>query len=293
MSDYAVRAIGYGGKIRLFACTTTGIVEQLHQRHGTSATVSAALGRTVSVAAMMGLMNKGQDKLTIQIHGDGPVGKIIVDADPEGHLRGYVTNPQVDFPTNELGKLDVRRAVGTSGMIYVTKDLGLKEPYCGSSEIVSGEIGEDFTYYFTQSEQTPSAVGVGVIVDRDLSIKASGGFIVQLLPDTDEEIIVALEERLKQFGPVSQKIADGYTPEQMLQALAEDVQFLQTKQLCFSCTCDHERIKGVIRQLGLAEVQSMLEKDRMAEVTCNFCNERYEISEAELADICRELRGDK
>jgi len=293
MSDYAVRAIGCGGKVRLFACRTTGIVEQLHQRHGTSATVSAALGRTVSVAAMMGLMNKGQDKLTIQIHGDGPAGKIIVDADACGNIRGYVTNPQVDFPTNDAGKLDVRRALGTSGMIYVTKDLGLKEPYCGSSEIVSGEIGEDFTYYFTQSEQTPSAVGVGVIVERDLSIKGSGGFIVQLLPNTDAEIIDELEESLRQFGPVSQKIADGYTPEQMLQALVKDVQFLETKELCFSCTCNHERIKSVISQLGLAEIQSMLEKDGKAEVTCNFCNEKYEISGEELATICRELGEDR
>ena len=240
---------------------------------------------------MFGLMHKGQDKITIQVHGDGPAGKIIVDADASGNVRGYVTNPQVDFPTNELGKLDVRRAVGTSGMIYVTKDLGLGEPYQGSSEIISGEMGEDFTYYFTQSEQTPSAVGVGVIVDTDLSIKAAGGFIIQLLPDADDEVIAELEKRIEKFGNVSYKIAEGYSPEQMLEELADDVKILQTQEISFFCTCNHDRIKTVIKQMGIEEVRCMLEEDGKAEVVCSFCNEKYHVSGTELEEICKKMEG--
>ena len=291
MEDYAIRATGYNGKVRLLACRTTNLVEQIHNCHNTSATISAALGRVTSVAAMMGLLHKGQDKITIQVHGDGPAGKLIVDADACGNVRGYVTNPQVDFPTNEYGKLDVKRAIGTSGMIYVTKDIGLKEPYQGASEIVSGEMGEDFTYYFTQSEQTPSAVGVGVIVDTDLSIKAAGGFIIQLFPGTEEDIIIDIESKLKSFGDVSKKIAEGYTPEQMLEQLADDVKILQTQKLNHFCTCSNDRIKAVIAQLKLDEIEDMIAKEGQAEVTCNFCNAQYVIPKEELEQICKALGG--
>ncbi|OEF95791.1 Hsp33 family molecular chaperone HslO [Desulfuribacillus alkaliarsenatis] len=291
MKDYAIRATGYGGKVRLLACTTTQLMNELQKRHGTSATVSAALGRTVSIGAMMGLMHKGREKLTLQVHGDGPAGRIIVDADANGNVRGYVTNPQVDFPPNEHGKLDVKRAVGTTGMIYVVKDIGMKEPYQGSSQIVSGEIGEDFTYYFTQSEQTPSAVGVGVIVDKDLSIKASGGFIIQLFPGTEEHVITELEQKITGLGNVSAKIEQGYTPEELAAELVDTLEILEKKELNFSCQCNHDRIVNVIKKLGLAEVQSILEKEQQSEVTCNFCNEKYIVEKHELEQISKELEG--
>ncbi|OEH84391.1 Hsp33 family molecular chaperone [Desulfuribacillus stibiiarsenatis] len=289
--DYAIRATGFQDKVRIFACRTTNLVNEIHRRHDTSATVSAAVGRVASIGAMMGLMHKGNEKITIQVSGDGPVGRIIVDADACGVVRGYVTNPQVDFPQNEFGKLDVRRAVGTTGTIYVIKDIGMKEPYRGSSEIISGEIGEDFTYYFTQSEQTPSAVGVGVLVDTDLSIKAAGGFIIQLFPGAPDEVVQALEQRLATLGNVSKKIDEGLTPEDLVHYIAGDGKILQRQDICFDCNCSIDRVKGMIKQLGLAEVQSMLSVERQAEVVCNFCNEKHMVSESDLEQIESELEG--
>lgn len=288
MKDYAVRGTAFDDKVRLLACRTTNLVEELHCRHETSATISAALGRIVSVAAMMGLLHKGEDKLMIQVHGDGPAGKFTVDADAHGNVRGYVTNPQVDFPAREGGKLDVRRAVGTTGMIYVTKDIGLRDPYQGASEIISGEIGEDFTYYFTTSEQVPSAVGVGVLVDTDLSILAAGGFIIQVMPDCPDEVISIIEDRVAGFGDVSRRLAAGESPEELLAALAaDDVKILAQHDINHFCTCNHDKIKNAIAQFDLAEIESMIAEDGQAEGCCNFCNEKYIVTEPELHELCQ------
>jgi molecular chaperone Hsp33 len=291
MSDYAIRVTAANGQLRGFAALTTGLVGELQRRHHTWPVASAALGRTVTVGAMMGLMLKSeQDRLTIQIKGDGPLGQIVVDADAQGHVRGYVDNPAVDLPPNAAGKLDVAGAVG-KGMLYVIKDLGLKEPYRGASPIVSGELGDDFTYYFTSSEQIPSAVGVGVLVDRDASILASGGFIVQVMPGADDAVISAVEQQLAKVTSVTDLIQQGASPEDLLQAVLgdTDMQVHQRQPLSFACRCSRERIANVLRSLGKEDLQKLLEEQGQAEVHCHFCNERYVFDRDELTTMIQSL----
>ncbi|GAA5345755.1 Hsp33 family molecular chaperone HslO [Planifilum fimeticola] len=283
--DYAVRATVRSGVLLAFAARTTELVQELQRRHHTWPVATAALGRTVTVGAMMGLMLKGErDRLTIQIKGNGPLGQIVVDADSRGNVRGYVDNPAVDLPLNARGKLDVAGAVG-EGMLYIVKDLGLREPYRGSVPLVSGELGEDFTYYFTTSEQIPSAVGVGVLVDRDGSVLASGGFILQLLPGADEEMITLLEERISAMDSVTDRIQSGATPEDLLrEVVGEEVQVLQRQPVSFDCSCSPERIRSLLKSMGKEEISDILKSRGEAEVVCHFCNERYVVEKAELEE---------
>ena len=206
MNDYLVKALGYNGQVRAYAVSTTDTVAEAQRRHYTWPTASAALGRAMTAGVMMGAMMKGDDKLTIKIEGGGPLGSILVDSNAKGEVRGYVTNPQTHFDLNDQGKLDVRRAVGTDGMLTVVKDIGLKDHFTGQTPIISGELGDDFTYYLVTSEQVPSSVGVGVLVNPDNTIKAAGGFISQLMPGTEEETIVAIEQQLKVIPPISKLI---------------------------------------------------------------------------------------
>lgn len=278
MSDYIVRATAYDGQVRAFAVSSTGVIQEVQRRLGTWPTATAALGRSISAAAMMGAMLKGDDRLTLQIRGDGPLGQIVADANAHGDVRGYVTHPHIDFPLNDKGKLDVARAVGTEGTVYVVKDLGLKEPYRGSSPLVSGEIGDDLTYYFATSEQTPSAVGVGVLVAPDESVLAAGGFIIQLLPMADDDVITRLEQQLATLTPISTMIQQGLTPEQMLeQALGETPQILSRLDIRFYCGCDIDRALGALTSLGRAELEDIVRKGEPPEIQCHFCKERYEI----------------
>lgn len=219
MSDYLVKALAYEGQVRAFAVRSTETVGEAQRRHHTWPVASAALGRAMSAGVMMGAMVKGEDKITIKIEGNGPLGPLLVDSNAKGEVRGYVTHPQVHFESNAQGKLDVRRGVGTEGTLTVVKDIGMRENFSGQVPIVSGELGEDFTYYFVTSEQTPSSVGVGVLVNDDNSILAAGGFIIQLMPGTDEETIAAIEERLSHIEPVSTMIEKGLTPEEILQSV--------------------------------------------------------------------------
>jgi molecular chaperone Hsp33 len=291
MSDYAIRVTAANGQLRGFAALTTELVGELQRRHHTWPVASAALGRTATVGAMMGMMLKSErDRLTIQIKGDGPLGQIVVDADAQGHVRGYVDNPAVDLPLNAAGKLDVAGAVG-KGMLYVIKDLGLKEPYRGASPIVSGELGDDFTYYFTSSEQIPSAVGVGVLVDRDASILAAGGFIVQVMPGADDAVITAVEQQLAKVTSVTDLIRQGASPEDLLQAVLgdTDMQVHQRQPLSFACRCSRERIANVLRGLGKEDLQKLLEEQGQAEVHCHFCNERYVFDRDELTTMIQSL----
>jgi len=289
--DYAVRATAEGGTLRAFAARTTELVKELQRRHHTWPVATAALGRTVTVGAMMGLMLKGErDRLTIQIKGNGPLGQIVVDADSRGHVRGYVDNPAVDLPLNDRGKLDVAGAVG-EGMLYVVKDLGLKEPYRGSVPLVSGELGEDFTYYFTVSEQIPSAVGVGVLVDRDGSVLASGGFILQVLPEAEEETIARLEERIAAMTSVTDRIQAGAAPEDLLrEVIGEDVQVLQRQPVSFDCSCSPDRIRSLLKSMGKEEISALLQKQGKAEVICHFCSERYVVEREELEKWLGEMK---
>lgn len=295
MSDYLVRAIGFNGSVRAFAVSSTETVGEAQRRHDTWPTASAALGRTMTAGVMMGAMQKGDDQLTIKVQGDGPIGAIIVDANAKGEVRGYAMNPHVDFELNQFGKLDVRRAVGTQGSLSVVKDAGLRDYFTGQVELVSGELGEDFAYYFTKSEQTPSAVGLGVLVNPDYTIKAAGGFIVQVMPGVDDETITQIEEALSKIEPVSKMIEKGFTPEEILEAVIgkEHVEILDRQDVTFSCNCSKDRFSNALIGLGEEELQAMIDEDHGAEAECHFCMEKYSYSEDELRDIIEEVRAQK
>ena len=241
----------------------------------------------MSVTVMMGAMLKGEEKLTIKVEGGGPIGTILVDSNAKGEVRGYVTNPQTHFDLNEHGKLDVRRAVGTDGMLTVVKDIGLKDYFTGQTPIVSGELGDDFTYYFVTSEQVPSSVGVGVLVNPDNTIKAAGGFILQLMPGTEEETIAAIEERLQTITPISKMIESGMTPEDILAELLgkDNVQILEKMPVSFQCQCSRERIENALISLGSKEIRNIIEEEGKAEANCHFCNEKYQFSKEELEQL--------
>ena len=287
MNDYLVRALSFNGQVRAYAVRTTETVGEAQVRHHTWPTASAALGRAMSAAVMMGAMLKGEEKLTIKIEGGGPIGVILVDSNAKGEVRGYVTNPQIHFDLNEQGKLDVRRAVGTDGALTVVKDIGMRENFTGQVPIVSGELGEDFTYYFVTSEQTPSSVGVGVLVNPDNSILAAGGFILQLMPGTDDEVITEIENRLKKIPPVSKLIQQGLTPEELLEALLgkENLKILDKMPVAFTCSCSKERFASAIISLGAEEIEDMIVTEGKAEAHCHFCNEKYEYSKEELEEL--------
>ncbi|MGJ7913678.1 Hsp33 family molecular chaperone HslO [Neobacillus sp. LXY-1] len=292
MNDYLVKALGFDGNIRAYAVRTTETVSEAQRRHGTWRTASAALGRTMTAGVMMGAMLKGDNKLTIKIDGGGPLGPILVDSNAKGEVRGYVTNPEIDFEANEHGKLDVRRAVGTEGVLSVVKDTGMRDFFSGQVPLVSGELGEDFTYYFATSEQVPSSVGVGVLVNPDDSILAAGGFILQVMPGTSDAIISKLEERLKVIPPVSKLIEKGLTPEQLLEELfgSGNVKIMETMPVKFACNCSKQRFADAIIGLGAKEIHDMIVEDGQAEAHCHFCNEKYLFSREELEELMKEAK---
>ncbi|MFC0472905.1 Hsp33 family molecular chaperone HslO [Halalkalibacter kiskunsagensis] len=287
MEDYLIKATAFEGKVRAYSLVATNMVNEAVRRQGTWPTASAALGRAMMASTMMATMLKGDSKLTVKVEGQGPIGKIIIDANTKGETRGYVTNPQTHFDLNSQGKLDVARAVGTNGYLSVVKDLGLKDHFTGSVPLVSGELGEDFTYYFASSEQTPSSVGVGVLVNPDNTILAAGGFIIQLMPGADDDVIEEIEKRLASIPPISKLVEAGMPPEEMLQALLGDdnVKFLDKQPITFSCRCSKERVENAIISLGKKEIQAMIDEDGGAETVCHFCNETYKLTADELKDL--------
>lgn len=293
MGDYLVRGLAFNGSVRAFAVDSTQTVGEAQRRHMMWPTASAALGRTMTGGVMLGAMLKGDNKVTVKVEGGGPIGAILVDSDARGGVRGYVTNPQTHFDLNKKGKLDVRRAVGTEGMLSVVKDLGLRENFTGQTPIVSGEIAEDFTYYFAVSEQVPSSVGLGVLVDTDNTILAAGGFIIQLMPNADEETIQLLEKQLSTIQPVSTMIQRGLTPEEVLEEVLGkgNVQILDKMPVSFECNCSKERFANGILGLGQQEIQEMIDEDGMAEAQCHFCLETYRYSKEELEAFINELQS--
>ncbi|HLQ72166.1 MAG TPA: Hsp33 family molecular chaperone HslO [Bacillota bacterium] len=292
MKDYLVKATAYKGSVRAYAIISSEIVKEAQRRHDSWATASAALGRTLTITVMMGAMLKGDDKITAKVEGNGPIGAIIADADANGNVRGYVTNPHVDFPLNDKGKLDVARAVGTNGNLSIVKDVGLKENFTGQVPIVSGEISEDFTYYYANSEQIPSAVGAGVIVNPDHSILASGGFIVQVMPDADEETITRIEDQLQSFPAISTLVHEGKTPEQIIESIFADekVNILESIPVSFQCRCSKDRVARAITGLGADEIDKMITEDHGAEAKCHFCNETYTFNEDELTALKQSIQ---
>ncbi len=285
--DYIVRATAAGGQIRAFGAVTRELTEKARSLHNTSPVATAALGRLLTAGAMMGVMMKGdRDILTLQIKGDGPLGGITVTADSKGRVKGFVNQPQVLLPANSQGKLDVGGALGR-GYLTVIKDLGLKEPYSGQVELQTGEIGEDLTYYFAVSEQVPSAVGLGVLMERNNTVKQAGGFILQLLPGTSEETIAGLEERLAQVKSVTQLLDQGLTPEEILGQLLEgmDLEILDRVPTEFYCNCSRERMAKALISIGARELQQMIQEGEPAQLKCHFCGGTYTFSVEELREM--------
>lgn len=294
MKDYLVKALAFEGTIRAYAVRSTETVAEVQRRHAMWPTATAALGRSMTAAVMMGAMVKGEDKLTIKIDGGGPIGSMIIDSNAHGEVRGYATNPQTHFDLNDKGKLDVRRAVGTDGLLTIVKDLGLRDFFTGQVPIVSGEIAEDFTEYFVVSEQVPSAVGLGVLVNPDNTAKAAGGFIIQVMPGATDETIEKLEERIANVEPISKLIDRGLTPEEILGEVlgAENVNILDRMDVAFTCNCSRERFGNAIIGLGEQEIQDMIDEDGKAEAHCHFCLETYVYPKEELEGFIDEIRSE-
>lgn len=289
--DRLIRGTAMDGRVRAFAVRTTQLVEELRRRHDTYPTATAALGRTLTVGAIMGSMLKGKERLTIQVKGDGPIGQIVVDANAAGEVRGYVTEPHVHLPSNSMGKQDVAGVVGTEGFIHIIKDLGLKEPYRGSIPIISGELGEDFTYYFAKSEQTPSAVGLGVLVDTDNSVIAAGGFIIQLLPGLNDDEITAIENAVGSLPPVTALLDQGLELDEMLRWMLPDVRILDETDIHFQCECSRERVERTLVSLGESELTQFIEEEGQAEVVCHFCNEAYQFNKDDLQNLLNQAKA--
>ncbi|GAB6992580.1 Hsp33 family molecular chaperone HslO [Paenibacillus pini] len=288
--DRLIRGTAMNGRVRAFAVRTTGLVEELRQRHDTWPTATAAMGRTLTAASMMGAMLKGKERLNIQVKGNGPIGQIVAEANSQGDVRGYVTNPHTHLPSNSQGKLDVAGAVGTEGTLYVIKDLGMKEPYRGSVPIVSGELGEDFTYYFAASEQTPSAVGLGVLVEADNSVIVAGGFIIQLLPGLSDEEITQVEQAVGGIPSVTSLLDQDLELEEMIRFLLPDFEMMDDMEIRFKCQCSRERVEQTLVSLGQSELEQLIAEDGQAEVVCHFCNEAYLFKGEELQHILEQAQ---
>ncbi|MDE5866550.1 MAG: Hsp33 family molecular chaperone HslO [Lachnospiraceae bacterium] len=292
MSDYIVRATAADAQIRAFACTTKDVVETARQAHNTSPVVTAALGRLLSAGAMMGSMLKGDDDLlTLQIKGDGPMQGLMVTADSKSNVKGYAYIPDVILPANAVGKLDVAGAIG-NGTLRVIRDMGLKDPYVGQTLLQTSEIAEDLTYYFATSEQVPSSVGLGVLMERNNTVKQAGGFIIQLMPFAEESVISRLEQNLIRITSVTSMLDAGNTPEQMLNQLLDglECEILETRPTAFLCNCGRPKIEKVLISLGEKEIKEMIDEGKEIEINCQFCGKHYQFSVDELKELYRKSR---
>lgn len=282
--DYMIRATAADHQIRAFAATTRELTEFARGAHNTSPVATAALGRLLNAGVMMGAMMKGEDILTIKIQGDGPMGGLTVTADAQGNVKGYVFNPEVMLPPNEKGKLDVGGAVGI-GVLSVIKDIGLKDPYVGQTILVTGEIAEDLTYYYATSEQTPSSVALGVLMNKENTVRQAGGFIIQLLPGASDEVIDKLETKLGQVTSITELLDAGNTPEMILEELLGEfgLEIMDKIPVKFACNCDKARVEKAIISIGRKEIQDMIDEGETIEVNCHFCNTNYSFTVDELS----------
>ena len=292
MNDYIIRATAANDQIRAFAAVTTEMVETAREHHNTSPVATAALGRLLTAGAMMGSMMKGEkDVLTLQIKAGGPLQGITVTADSQGNVKGYVGNPDVCIPANSKGKLDVAGAVGP-GFLTVIKDMGLKEPYSGQVMLQTCEIAEDLTYYFATSEQVPSAVGLGVLMNKNNTVRQAGGFIVQLMPFAEEEVISRLEQNVQKINSVTNLLEEGHTPESLLEKVLEgfDVQIYEKMDTRFRCNCSKERVAKALISIGRKELNEMIQEGKPIEMNCHFCNTNYNFTVEELKEILRRCK---
>lgn len=277
MSDYIIRATAANNQIRAFAATTRDLVEQARMIHQTSPVATAALGRLLTMGSIMGCMMKNeQDVLTLQIKCEGPIKGLLVTSDAAAKVKGYINNPDIDLPPKAHGKLDVGKAVGP-GILRVIKDLGLKEPYVGQTELVSGEIAEDFTYYFAKSEQVPSSVALGVLVDTDYSVRRAGGFLIQVMPSFDETVIGSLEKRISEISGITHLLDTGRSPEMILEHILGEfgLEILDKIPTRYHCGCTMQRVEKAILSIGRREIQEMIDENEPIEVNCQFCNAYY------------------
>lgn len=292
--SYILRGTSKNNGIRIFAADTTKLVEDARKIHNTSPVASAALGRTLTASSIMGIMMKGDnDKLTLSINGKGPLGTVVCVTDSKGTVKGYVSNPSVELPLREDGKLNVGEAVGINGLITVIKDFGMKEPYTGQYPLTNGEIAEDLTAYYAYSEQQPSAIALGVLVDVDYTIKAAGGFIVQLMPEAEDKDIEILERNIAQIKSVSHLIDDGNTPEDLINIVLKDLEPLIYEKIPvkYKCDCSRDRIEKALISIGKNDLDTIINEDKQAELLCHFCNTLYHFNEDQLIALRSSLEA--
>lgn len=288
MTDYLIKAITKDNNFRVYCVDATQLVEEAHVRHDTWNTATAAFGRTlIGTLLISSSLLKGEDKQTVRLMGDGPIGAIVVDGNAKGTVKGYLQNPHVSIKSNDQGKLDVKGAVGTKGILAVTRDQGLKEPFTGQVGLVSGEVAEDFTYYMAKSEQTPSAIGLSVLVDPDEHVETAGGFIIQVLPDADDDAITNLEEKLRDMPLISELMKQGQTPEEIIYDLFDEtnVKILEKMPVKFECDCNKERFANALATISKDDLKEMIADDKGAEAVCKFCGKKYEFSTDELKEL--------
>lgn len=292
MKDYIVRAMTADGFVKAMAISSTHLVERARNIHKTTPTATAALGRVLTAASMMGNLQKVENgALSLQVKGNGPLGTILATSDAVGNVRGYVHNPSITLLEKYAGKLDVGAAVGTDGMLTVIRDLQMKEPYIGSVALVSGEIADDVTAYFAQSEQTPTACALGVLVDTDQSVKVAGGYLIQLLPGAPEEVISRLEQGIAKAGAVTPMLSDGLTPEDILRRVMADfeLEFLETTEVCYKCYCSRERVASTLITVGKKDLQEMIDEGKPITIECQFCDTKYQFTPDELRELLASL----
>ncbi len=292
MQDYLIRAVTDDGFIRAFGCVSTALVQKAHEYHNTSPVASAALGRLLTASALMGSMLKGEkDLITLQLNGNGPLGRVLAVSGPDSMVKGYVDNPSADLPLNSKGKLDVGAAVGMDGFFTVIQDMGLKEPYIGKIPLVSGEVGDDLAKYYAVSEQIPSVVALGVLVDKDLSIKSAGGFIIQVMPDATDETIDKLEANISGITSITEMLENGLSIEDILDKALSGFDFHITDKtdIGYRCNCSRERVRKVLSSIGKDEIEAIIREDGKAELDCHFCNEKYHFDRDELNKILAEI----
>lgn len=292
MNDYIVRAMSADGFVKMAAIRSTELVARAAQIHKTTPTATAALGRLLSVASLMGNMQKVENgSVTLQLKGGGPLGTVLCVSDSVGNVRGYVQNPGITLLEKYAGKLDVGAAVGTDGMLTVIRDLQMKEPYVGSVQLVTGEIAEDITAYFAQSEQTPTACALGVLVERDQSVKVAGGYILQLLPGAPDSVIDTLEEGIRAAGPVTAMLEKDMSPEEILRTVcgAMELEFLETTPVSYRCYCSRERVTGALISLGRKELEDIHREGETVHIGCQFCDEDYAFTPAEIGELLEKI----
>ena len=293
MDDYLVKSLAYDGQIRAYAVDATQTVATAQNLHDTWSASSAALGRTLIGTLLLSSASlQGDETMTVKVNGDGPVGGIVADGNSHGTVKGYIQKPHVNLPLNEKHKIDVKGAIGTHGFLAVTKDLGLKEPFTGQVPLISGELGEDFTYYLAKSEQIPSAVGLSVFVNKDNSIRTAGGFMIQVMPGATDEVISKIEKQIAQLPMISEMMHAGKTPEEILYEILgkENVEILGKMPVSYKCDCSRERFFNVLKSVPVSNLETMAKEDHGVEAVCHFCGKKYHFSEVELNDMIKDKK---